>query len=432
MEPFSDDIAQIAHGYIRGEALTQQELALLHQWAAAGRGRQEWLDDMKRDPDSEYVEAEITRMQEIDTSRAWSKVEAQTFNPLIPISRQSGRRRWTTVAASIFLIIGAGGAWLWIQPHRRATPSAPAAIQPAVATDIQPGGNKAVLTLTDGRRIDLGATANGILAAQGNMNIAKLSDGQLAYKKIKPSGEKIKPSDERPQAQAYNSLSTPRAGQFTLRLPDGTNVWLNNASIIRYPVAFSGADRTVELAGEAYFEIAKDAAHPFRVIIHKGAAATGLAGLASDAPPVADDGGTIEVLGTSFNVMAYSDEPTERTTLVNGSIRFAREGAGTLLHPAEQCVLDVSGTLQVLPKVNVAEAIAWKNGFFNFDHASFQATMRQLARWYDISVTYQVQPSGQEFQGGIERKLPLSTILKALENDHIHFKLEGRNLTVMP
>jgi ferric-dicitrate binding protein FerR (iron transport regulator) len=417
MEPFLADIALIAHRYIRDEALSQKELEALHQWAAAGEGRQDWLDEMKRDPDSEYVQTQLARMQQVDTKAIWSKVETQIFTP------HTAYRRWAYIAAAIILII-AGGASLWLLPHHRAS-LAPGSTQVAVASDIQPGSNKAVLTLADGRRIDLDSSANGVLTHQGNMKVSKLSDGRLAYNKIKTS-------DEKPVARAYNSLSTPRAGQFSLRLPDGTNVWLNNASIIRYPVAFTGADRTVEVAGEAYFEVAKDAAHPFRVIVHRGAGATRLATLAPDAIPVTDEGGSIEVLGTSFNVMAYNDEPAELTTLVNGSIRFIREGTGVLLHPEEQSVLEAGGALHVLPSVDVAEVTAWKNGFFNFDHASFQTTMRQLARWYDINVIYQVQPSGQEFQGRIERNLPLSVILKELENEHIHFKLEGRDLTVTP
>jgi transmembrane sensor len=425
MEPFLADIALIAHRYIRDEALSQKELEVLHQWAAGAKGRQEWLDEMKRDPDSEYVQSQLARLQNVDAKGIWSKFETQTFTPLIPITRQTGRRRWAYMAASIILIIGTGGTWLWFLPHHRASSLTPASTQAVVASDIQPGGNKAVLTLADGRRIDLDSSANGVLTHQGNMKVSKLSDGRLAYNKVKTS-------DEKPQARAYNSLSTPRAGQFSLRLPDGTNVWLNNASIIRYPIAFTGADRTVEIAGEAFFEVAKDASHPFRVIVHRGAGAIRLATLAPDAIPVTDEGGVVEVLGTSFNVMAYNDEPAELTTLVNGSIRFTRDGTGALLHPEEQSVLDANGALHVLPKVDVAEVTAWKNGYFNFDHASFQTTMRQLARWYDINVTYQVQPTGQEFQGGIQRNLPLSVILKALENEHIHFKLEGRDLTVLP
>jgi ferric-dicitrate binding protein FerR (iron transport regulator) len=425
MEPFLADIASIAHRYIRNEVLSQKELDLLRQWAAAGEGRQDWLDELKRDPDSEYVQGQLDRMQNVDSKAIWSQIETQTFTPLVPIARPTVRRRRAYMTAAIILLIGAGAAGWWLLPHHSGTSLTPATTQPIAASDIQPGGNKAVLTLADGRRIDLDTSANGILTHQGNMKVSKLADGQLAYNKVKTS-------DEKPQARAYNSLSTPRAGQFTLRLPDGTNVWLNNASIIRYPVAFTGVDRTVEIAGEAYFEIAKDASHPFRVIVHRGPAATGLASLASDAVPVTDEGGTIEVLGTSFNVMAYNDEPAELTTLVNGSIRFTRDGAGVLLHPEEQSVLDANSVLHVLPKVDVAEVTAWKNGYFNFDHASFQTTMRQLARWYDITVTYHVQPTGQEFQGGIQRNLPLSVILKALENEHIHFKLEGRDLTVLP
>ena len=142
-----------------------------------------------------------------------------------------------------------------------------------------------------------------------------------------------KTTDEKPIPLAYNSLSTPRAGQFTLRLPDGSRVWLNNASVLRYPVAFIGPDRTVELAGEAYFEVARDPGHPFRVIVHKGANAADLSNLSSSALPVMDDGGSIEVLGTSFNVMAYNDEPAERTTLIDGSIRVTQAHQNALLKP---------------------------------------------------------------------------------------------------
>jgi ferric-dicitrate binding protein FerR (iron transport regulator) len=272
-----------------------------------------------------------------------------------------------------------------------------------VATaDIKPGGNKAILTLADGRRIDLDTTANGVLANQGNSRVAKLSNGQLAYNNIA----------KQPLVLAYNSLSTPRAGQFMVRLPDGTRVWLNNASVLRYPVAFTGPDRTVELAGEAYFEVAKDAAHPFRVKVQ--------------------DSATVEVLGTSFNIMAYSDEPAERTTLIDGSIRVTRDNQSTLLKPAEQSALEGTGKLRVTPDVDVQEVIAWKNGYFQFDHASLQTTMRQLARWYDIDVVYEGQIPEHEFQGKIQRSLLLSDVLKGLENDQVHFRLDGRKLIVTP
>jgi ferric-dicitrate binding protein FerR (iron transport regulator) len=277
-----------------------------------------------------------------------------------------------------------------------------------VSNDVQPGGNKAILTLADGHTIDLDSSANGVLASQGNTFVAKL-DGQLAYNKA---------ASEAPATPTYNLLTTPRAGQFTLILPDGSHVWLNNASSLRYPVWFTGNTREVELTGEAYFEVAKDAAHPFRVHIHNS-----LAGA---------DGGTIEVLGTSFNIMAYSDETAERATLVDGSIRYSHGNNSALLKPAEQSVLDARGDLKTVHHVNVDEITAWKNGYFHFDHSSLESTMRQLARWYDITVEYQGTIPPQEFMGKIQRNMSLSTVLKGLEGENIHFKLVGKKVMVTP
>jgi ferric-dicitrate binding protein FerR (iron transport regulator) len=358
------------------------------------------IERLKTDPD--WVQSELRRMEQVNTERIWTKVENRLKpTPSIPLSTLNKRRRWYYAAAASFIIVASATSLYWFK-FRHAYSIATTNFHPvAPSTDIKPGGNKAILTLADGRKIDLGTTANGLVADQGSTKVAKLSDGQLVYKKT---------VGEKPPSIAYNSLSTPKAGQFELLLPDGTRVWLNNASTIRYPVAFTGPDRTVELAGEAYFEVAKDAAHPFRVKVQTGA--------------------TVDVLGTSFNIMAYSDEPTERTTLIDGSIRITENNQSALLKPAEQTALDPHGTLNVIPNVNVQEVIAWKNGYFHFDHASLQTTMRQLARWYDIDVVYQGQIPDHEYQGRIQRDLLLSDVLKNLESDQIHFKLEGRKLIV--
>jgi ferric-dicitrate binding protein FerR (iron transport regulator) len=419
MEP-SFDIDPIVLKYVRGEDLSADETARLRQWMSEGKDRQATLERLANDP--AYLQSELLRLRQIDTEAIWSRLENR-IRPKTPITHHSRRLRWIFFAASVMIVVGAGGAWLWFSGHRptRAIP----AVAPAVAkTDVQPGGNKAVLTLADGRRIDLGTTANGVLADQGATKVSKVSAGQLAYHKD--------PASARPVATAYNSLTTPPAGQFKLRLPDGTLVWLNNASILRFPVAFTGADRTVELAGEAYFEVARDPGHPFRVLVHKGAAAAGLSNLSSYSQPVADETGDIEVLGTSFNVMAYSDEPAVRTTLLEGSVRVSENHQTTLLRPDEQSALDAHGKLRVVPEVNVRQVVAWKDGYFNFENASLETTMRQIARWYDIEVVYRGQVPAQEFEGRIQRDLPLSDILKGLENEHIHFKLQGRQLIVMP
>src|ERR1700677_2302326 len=292
MDP-SFDIDLIVLKYVRDRSLSPDEAARLRQWLTESDDpdRGELVERMRTDPD--WVQAELQRMQEIRTESIWSKIENRiTPTPSIPLTHTK-RRWWTyTAAAAVIGVICAGGAWLWLSGPRPTPVTTPT----ISTTDVKPGGNRAILTLADGRRIDLDTTANGVLANQGNTKIAKLADGQLAYNKT---------TNDRPQVMAYNSLSTPRAGQFTLRLPDGTQVWLNNASILRYPVAFTGPDRTVELAGEAYFEVAKDAAHPFRVKVQ--------------------DSATVDVLGTSFNIMAYSDEPAEQTTLIDGSIRVRRD-----------------------------------------------------------------------------------------------------------
>jgi transmembrane sensor len=420
------DIDLIVLKYVRDRSLSPDEAARLRQWLDGSDDRLALVERMRTDPD--WVRAELLRMQEVNTEAIWSKVETRIKPiPSIPPILQTRRRRWIyTVAASIITIVCASGAWLWYSRSHQ-TPPVAAVAPVAAAADVKPGGNKAVLTLADGRRIDLDTTANGVLADQGTSKVAKLADGQLAYDKEKTTGEK-----PLALALAYNSLSTPRAGQFTLRLPDGSRVWLNNASVLRYPVAFTGPDRTVELAGEAYFEIAKDPGHPFRVIVHKGAAAADLSNLSSSAQPVTGDGSSIEVLGTSFNVMAYSDEPAERTTLIDGSVRVSENSQSALLKADEQSALDAQGKLRVIPDVNVQEVIAWKNGYFHFDHASLQTTMRQLARWYDIDVVYQGQIPDQEFVGRIQRNLLLSDVLKGLENEHVHFKLDGRKLIVAP
>ena len=412
------EIDPIVTKYIREESLTSEEKIILQQWIGQGHGRQELLDRLRND--SAWTKENLIRIQNLPHDRIWTNVETRlqaegywqersetlTAVPVIPAAKSQGVHWWRLIIAASVLVVTAGITLWSLKPHKVDTNNAVAAT--SVTGDVQPGGNKATLTLSDGRSIDLDSSANGVLANQGNTFVAK-SDGLLAYNKA---------ASEMPTSATYNLLTTPRAGQFTLILPDGTKVWLNNASSLRYPVWFTGATREVDLTGEAYFEVAKDAAHPFRVHIHDS--------------PAGSDGGAIDVLGTSFNIMAYSDENAERATLVDGSIRYSHGGNSALLKPAEQSVLDAQGDLKTLHRVNVDEITAWKNGYFHFDHASLETTMRQLARWYDVTVDYQSTIQPQEFMGKIQRNMPLSTVLKGLEGEHVHFKLEGKKVIVTP
>ena len=409
----AQDIDRILLKYIREEALSTEETIFLQQWLRASEGREEMIENIKNETD--WMQEGLKKMQQASGSRVWDIVatrleeeghwKAVTAAPVVQMNRPA-KRRWRLFAAATVLFAAAGTTF-WVLQNRSVAPAnSPIQSQLARTTDAQPGSNRAVLTLANGQQINLDSTGNGVLASQGNMNVTKLADGQLAYNKS---------SEEKPTVPAFNVLSTPRAGQFSLTLPDGSRAWLNNASSLRYPVSFTGNSREVELTGEAYFEIAKDASHPFKVAVHRGAATS-----------------TIEVLGTSFNIMAYDDENTERTTLVEGSVRFVHEGASALLKPEEQSVLDEKGGLKTLQQVNIAEITAWKNGYFHFDHSSLETTMRQLARWYDVDVEYAGNVPAQEFMGKIQRNLPLSAVLKGLENEHVHFLLEGRKLTVKP
>jgi transmembrane sensor len=415
------EIDPIVTKYVREEPLTAEEAIVLQQWIAAGEGRAELLERLRSDP--EWTKTNLIRIAQLPHTRVWEKLESRlnaegvwtsasddtviTEAPVIPLDRSSRPNWWRYIIAASVLVAAAGITYLFRINHS-APPDvvvAPAAVSHA---DVQPGGNKATLTLDDGKVINLDSAADGVLGSQGNTYVAK-ADGKLAYNIA---------ASEKPVAPTFNVLATPRAGQFTLALPDGTQVWLNNASSIRYPVWFTGATRDVELTGEAYFEVAKDAAHPFRVHIRNSAAGAA--------------GSTIEVLGTSFNVMAYSDENAERATLIDGSIRYTHGASNALLKPDDESVFEASGELKTLHHVNIDEITAWKNGYFHFDHASLETTMRQLARWYDVTVVYSGKIAPQEFVGKIQRSMTLATVLKGLEGENVHFQLEGKQVTVTP
>jgi transmembrane sensor len=415
------DIDRIVKKYIRDEALSAEEQAFLNDWVSLDKNRVELLRRMK--DDFSWTKQSLKQLQDMPYNRIWDKVETRLqaegfwldepdsdLSPVVTFSRAAASRRpWRWIAAASLILIAAG-ATIWGLRDRFRQSSTDLVAPTASASEVLPGGNRATLTLNDGRQINLDSTGNGVLASQGNTFVAKVGDGKLAYNNAS--------SSQGPVVATYNRLTTPRAGQFQLTLPDGTHVWLNNASSLRYPVFFTGATREVELSGEAYFEVARDATHPFKVHVVDG--------------PSGAIRGDIEVLGTSFNIMAYNDESAERATLIDGSIRCVHAGNSVVLHPDEQSVLNGRGELRTLRNVNIAEITAWKNGYFHFDHTDLPTTMRQLSRWYDISVVYEGTISPQEFHGRIQRSLPLTSVLKGLEGDHVRFHLDGKKLTVTP
>ncbi|MGN7723523.1 FecR family protein [Chitinophaga sp. 22620] len=269
-----------------------------------------------------------------------------------------------------------------------------------LAGQVIPGGNKAVLVLADGSQITLDTAGNGTIARQGNVQVIKLDSGQLAYN---PSGKA--------GAVGYNTLATPRGGQFRIILPDGSKVWLNAASTLRFPNAFTGSEREVELSGEAYFEVAKNPSMPFRVKVNEMA---------------------VQVLGTHFNVMAYPDEPGIRTTLLEGAVKVEHGSKAVQLTPGQQVQLTPSGGMSLEKDVDVEEVVAWKNGYFHFNRESLQGVMRQIGRWYDAEIAYEGEIAPRQFGGKIERSSSVTEVLKILELSKVHYRIEGKKIIVMP
>lgn len=322
------------------------------------------------------------------------------------------RRRGLQVAAAVLVLMGIGAAvWFSGSPTANAVPVI-AVTDPA---PILPGGNKAILTLANGQHIVLDTAGNTTLAQQGATKIIKLNNGQLAYQ---DAANAVAGS-----ATLYNTIATPSGGQYEIILPDGSHVWLNAASSLRFPAAFTGGERKVQLTGEAYFEVAKNAAMPFRVYT---------------ADRQHQEHGMVEVLGTHFNVNAYEDEPSVKTTLLEGKVKVAAlsvPNAPVTLSPGKQAAFayGVGRASQIaVNSVDADEVIAWKNGLFNFNDADIRTVMRQLARWYDVEVVYEGSLSNEVFEGEIPRNSTLTEVFKILELSAVHFKVEGRKVTVMP
>lgn len=305
------------------------------------------------------------------------------------------RKLWYKFAAAASILLVASASFFFFFNQKNGT---------LASHDIDPGRYKALLTLADGRQIALTDAANGKLAVQNGIQITKAADGQLIYQ-VKDPGQKIN------EAPLFNHISTPKGGQYQINLPDGTRVWLNAASSLKFPASFNNLkERRVELTGEAYFEVAKNKSLPFLVSTHQQ---------------------KVEVLGTHFNINSYDNELTVKTTLLEGSVMVSTLNnlVKKVLKPGEQSVLH-SGQMMV-NAVDTESETAWKDGDFNFEDTDIQSIMRKLERWYDLEVIYEGNIPKTTFGGKISIHRPLSKALKLLESTgDVHFKVEGRRIIV--
>lgn len=314
------------------------------------------------------------------------------------ILRQPAKRRrlfpFRYAAAAVLLLL-AGLLFLWPQAEKQTAPTS----AQLPDGDVAPGNNKAVLTLADGSVVTLDSAGNQVIT-RGHTRVMQ-QNGQLVYQ-----------AQHAEAGLQYHRLSTPRGGRFRLTLPDGTKVWLNSASSIRYPTAFTGEQRIVELEGQGYFEVAKNAQQPFKVMVNTM---------------------EVQVLGTHFDVMAYKDEATVNTTLLEGSVQVKDGAALQLLKPGQQAVLDQESRTITVQEADVSKIIAWKNGLFVFNNMPLTSILREVARWYDVDIVYQATPGTELYGGGISRNLNLSGVLDLLEASGFnHFSIEGRKVIVLP
>jgi transmembrane sensor len=323
-----------------------------------------------------------------------------------PVHRMQFLRKWGWAAA---VVVAAIGVSTYFYLNNSSQPAEPVVV--ANPAHIAPGKSGAVLTLADGSQLVLDSMGNGMVATQNGTQVL-LKGGELAYAPAGSVSGEI----------AYNTMTTPKGRQFQLTLPDGTRVWLNAASSLRYPTAFSGNERLVSVTGEAYFEVARNTKQPFKVNVNGKA--------------------TVEVLGTQFNVNAYDNESSIQTTLLNGSVRVAHANttapsavvlkAGQQARMANTANAASSGNIKLVNEVDINKVMSWKNGLFDFEGASLSEVMRQIERWYDIEVVYEKGIPNVEFEGKMTKDVPLKDLLTMLDRSDVRFRIENRKLIVLP
>jgi len=378
--------------------MTRSEYIALYEKHLNGSATAEELDELlkyqdefemyivsKDDNPADYEESKHRILAKLEDSTGHSKVR-----------RITQKTRWWSAAAAVFLLVAFGLYFL-----KKQTPTDNDNNLVAAAHNIKPGTNKATLTLANGKTLVLTDALNGQLANEAGVKIDKTKDGEIVYVAANEN------TSER--AVPYNILSTKRSEQFQVILPDGSHVWLDAESSLKYPVTFQGNQRVVELTGQGYFEVSHNASMPFIVKTNRT---------------------DVQVLGTHFNVAAYDDDANAKTTLLEGSVRIRSNGAAALLKPGEQAVLDNNGHLTVNNSVDVNREVAWKNGLFDFKKAGIEEIMAKATRWYDIDVKYEGKVPPTKLTGRISRNVDISGLLGILQFEGIKLRVEGKSVIV--
>jgi transmembrane sensor len=380
---------------------TPQESDELFAIIAAGKKDQELSDLIRAAWDDLHLDAPffnstkteliLNKILASDSVKKEPKPAKPTYNLLL----------WAKFsAAAVGLLFLSFGVYNYLHKKTSVIEKSTAKIK-QLQHDALPGGNKAVLILANGKTIILDNAQNGTLAKQGNTTVNKAADGKLVYNISNIADNNAVPS--------INTINTPRGGEYQVILPDGTKVWLNAASSLRFPTRFTGNSRDVEITGEAYFEVTKNKLMPFRVKTNRA---------------------SIEVLGTHFNVMAYDDESLMKTTLLEGAVNIKSGSATYKLTPGQQAQINATGNTKVTSDIDVDDEVAWKNGIFQFKDAAIDVILRQASRWYDVNVTYKGKVPPREFTGRLSRNVKASALLNMIKYTGIDLHIEGKNIIV--
>jgi transmembrane sensor len=389
-------IGKIMAIYPEMENITEDEQRFFDEWIVKGDNK-ELFDSIV---DNQTRKADLAKFLQIrNTQNATRKKYYAAIEDELNKNKVVRWRRWPyyIAAASVIVVLGIVGH-VWFNGKQKSPETrTPAIVQ---TNDVKPGQFKAKLTLADGSVMKLDSISNGRLVQQGSTSVYS-RNGQLIYQAKGKQNEVL-----------YNTLTTEKGQIYMTLLSDGTKVWLNSQSSLRYPVAFVGKVRKVEITGEAYFEVAHAAGHPFIVNAN---------------------GMDVTVVGTHFNISSYEDEAEIKTTLLEGKVTVAKGNSLAELAPGQQALLNKQ-TEKIIKKehVDVDEVVAWRYGYFRFSDANLQTVLRQLMRWYDVDISYEGKLPDMTFLGKIPRNSNLSNVLKILETNEVHFRIEGKKIVVSP
>ncbi|NML22313.1 DUF4974 domain-containing protein [Pseudoflavitalea sp. G-6-1-2] len=394
----------------------QRTRYLLERYISGKLSEDEW-NELQQLSETSQLQVQETIQQWLESREADTAYDAVNWQPVIDrittADKQQGqatakvvplfKRAWFRYAAAA-VVLATGIVLFW--PSSKSDKTQIVQESKPVKRDVPPGKNGAILTLADGTQLVLDSMNNGQVVIQNGTHVV-LNDGELNYYT----------ADRNDGQMVYNTMTTPRGRQYNVTLPDGTKVFLNAESTIRFPTAFAGNERRVEVTGEAYFDVAKNAEKPFKVSINNEM--------------------EVVVMGTRFNVNAYADEPMISATLIDGSVRVVHtspRGVAYILNPGQQASLktaDAQSSLQV-KEVDLSEVTAWKDGAFVFNDADLRAVMRQLARWYNVEVVYEGNVPHGEYRGKIGRSLSLVDVMEGISEKKLNYRIEGNKITILP